>query len=115
MARERRSGTGLRTAARTARVAGTRAVDLLATAVMVVATLCAIVLALHIVFVVFDANPDNAIVVFVHDLSRALVWKFRKLFLLDKGNLRVTVNYGLAAIAYLVAGRIASRLAVRLT
>lgn len=105
MARERRNGVAL--GARLKGMSGGvgRASALVATLITFVATLIAIIFALHIVFVVFSANPDNPIVVFVRDLAQRLAFFFRDLFLPQDERLRVLVNYGLAAIAYLVVGR----------
>lgn len=105
MARERRSGLALGTRMKGVPGGWTRASGGLASLVTVVATLIAIMFALHIVFVVFEANPDNPVVVLVRDLSQSLAVFFRDLFLPDDERLRVLVNYGLAAVAYLVVGR----------
>ncbi len=86
-----------------------RILSLLAGLIMLVAVLVAIVLVLHIVFVVFRANPDNAIVEFVDGLAGTLAWRFESLFLLDRQSLQVLVNFGLAAVVYLVVGTLLSR------
>lgn len=113
MARERRSGGAL--GARVKGMAGgwDRLRGSLASLIAVAATLIAVIFALHIVFVVFSANPDNPIVVFVRDVSQTLAFVFRDLFLPEDERVRVLVNYGLAAVAYLVVGRFVAGLVRR--
>ena len=66
----------------------------------------AVVLALHIVFVVFDANDANPLVTFVASMADGLVVFFRDLFTPEDDRVGVLVNYGLAAIFWLIVGRI---------
>lgn len=113
MVRERRSGTAL-----TARMKGMsgslgRAAGLLASLITFVATLIAVVFAVHIVFVVFSANPDNPFVIIVRNTAQPLAFVFRDLFLPEDERVRVLVNYGLAAVVYLVAGRLVAGLVRR--
>lgn len=102
-----------RTLGKRAREVRGRAVSVLASLLVAAATAAAIILALHIVFAVFDTNPDNGIVRFVNGLADTLVWQFEGLFVPESERLRVLVNFGLAAVAYLVAGRIAAGLVRR--
>jgi cobalamin synthase len=88
---------------------------LVATALAVVITaaaaLFAAILVLHIVFVLFSATPTNSIVKHVNKWAYDLAGPFRTLFAfkdkkhLPKVKLTDTVNYGIAAIAYLLGGR----------
>lgn len=66
----------------------------------------AIVLALHIVFVVFDANEQNPLVTFVAGMADGLVVFFRNLFTPEDERVAVLVNYGLAAVFWLAVGRV---------
>ena len=91
-----------------------RVVNAIAAAVMILAVIIAVVLALHIVFEVFDANKDNGIVQFVNGWATGLAYGFRDLFVPKDAAVRVTVNYGLAAVVYLVAGRILAGIIRRL-
>ncbi len=84
-------------------------VDLLARVVSLMAALAALVLAGYVVFVVFGANPHNPIVSAVTGWADGLVLWFQDLFTPQDPKVRVLVNYGLAALAYLVAGRVAAR------
>lgn len=76
------------------------------TVVSVLSTLFAVALALHIVFVIFDANQANPLVTFAADLADGLVVFFRDLFTPEDDRVGVLVNYGMAAIFWLIVGRI---------
>jgi hypothetical protein len=91
-----------------------RVVNMIATGVMVLAVVIACVLALHIVFVVFSANTGNGIVEFVNGWATDLAYGFKDLFVPKDAGIRVAVNYGLAAVVYLVAGRIIAGIIRRL-
>lgn len=91
-----------------------RGIEIAASLVVILATAAAVVLALHIVFVVVKTNQDNGIVQFVDDVAGTLAWQFKGLFLAGGKNMQVFVNFGLAAIVYLVLGRLASGLLRRL-
>lgn len=84
------------------------------TVVNVVAAVFAIVLALHIVFVIFSANPHNPLVTFVSHWADGLVVFFRDLFTPADHRVAVLVNAGLAAIFWLIVGRIAAGLLRRI-
>ncbi|MEV5748062.1 hypothetical protein AB0L00_09610 [Actinoallomurus sp. NPDC052308] len=91
-----------------------RATGVLATLVAVAATVIAVVLALHIAFVVFSANQANPIVRTVNDWSRGLAWEFRDLFTPKDRRVAVLVDYGIAAVVYLIAGRVGAGLIRRI-
>jgi hypothetical protein len=101
--RRARDGNGLRTGVR--RVSD-RAADL----VRVLAMIICVLLALHIAFVVFSANQDNAIVRTVNDWADWFAWRFRDMFVPKDERVGVLVNYGIAAVVYLVAGRVLASL-----
>jgi hypothetical protein len=62
-----------------------------------------------------SANPSNAIVRDIHDAASTLVGPFKNLFSIN-GHPKATlaVNWGLAAIVYLVVGGFISRLIARM-
>lgn len=91
-----------------------RATGVLATLVAVAATVIAVVLALHIAFVVFSANQANPIVRTVNDWAHGLAWEFRDMFTPKNRRVRVLVDYGIAAAVYLIAGRIIAGLIRRI-
>ena len=91
-----------------------RAAGIAATVVAVAATIVAVVLALHIAFVVFSANPANPIVRTVNDRAQGFAWEFRDMFTPKDERVAVLVNYGIAAIVYLIAGRVGAGLIRRI-
>jgi hypothetical protein len=82
---------------------------LIASLVGLASVVVALVLVVYIVLVVFRANPKNVLVHDVKDLARPLAWIFRDLFTPKSPRVRVLVNYGIAAVVYLVAGRLIVR------
>lgn len=89
-------------------------VNVLAAVVRVVGLIFAALLVLHIIFQVAEANPDNAIVEFVSGLAPSLTLGFEDLFVFDEQNLEVLVNFGIAAIFWLVISSVGSTLIRRL-
>ncbi|MFF5991064.1 hypothetical protein [Prauserella flavalba] len=85
-------------------------VGLLAGVVRWVGLLFALVLVLHVIFVIGEANPDNGIVSWVADWSEGLSLGFKDLFTPDDPKLAVLVNYGIAAIFWLVVSSIVARI-----
>ena len=91
-----------------------RAVALLAAAVSVATTVVVAVLAVHIVFTAFEANTGNDLVRWFGDRATDLCWQFKDVFQPENPKVEVAVNYGLAALVYLVIGRIVVGLVRRL-
>ncbi len=100
-----------RTSAREIR---TKAFEWLATAVQVICTFAALFLAAYVVLTLGGANPDNGITEFVRSGANYVVLGFENLFTPEGERTRVLVNYGIAAIFWLVVGAIAARLIRRL-
>lgn len=69
----------------------------------------AFVFALHIFFALANANEGNGIVQFVYLLSKILVLGFGDIFTPDDATIGLVLNYGFAAIAYLVIGQLIAR------
>lgn len=61
---------------------------------------------LHILFVVFDANQKNDFVSFVYTMAKTLVLGLGDVFTPKDAVLGVVLNYGLAALVYLVIGQL---------
>ena len=80
--------------------------DSVANIIHVVTSVIATVFVLHILFVVFDANQGNEFVSFVYGLAQVLVLGLGDVFTPDDALLGVVLNYGLAALIYLVIGRL---------
>ena len=111
---DRPSPRGRRSFTAGAAAARRRAVGLLATAISTATTIVVLVLAVHIVFVAFEANTANDLVRWIADRAGELCWQFKDVFQPSDPKVETAVNYGLAAAVYLVIGRIAVSLTRRL-
>ena len=89
----------------------------LASLVWLIAVVCALILAVGALLVALKANQDNAIVAFILDAADTLdldvfsreegIFTFQK----DRDGVQsALVNWGLAALAYLVVGKILDRI-----
>lgn len=96
------------------REAGLRITGLLATLARWAGLLFAAILVLHVIFVIGDANQDNGIVRFVNDWSQSLALGFEDLFTPEDAKLRVLVNYGIAALFWLIVSSVIARIIRRL-
>lgn len=83
--------------------------NILANIVHVATGLIATIFVLHIVFTLFGANEDSGVVSFVYQVAKVLVLGFGDVFTPDDATLGLVLNYGLAAIVYLVLGRLVAR------
>jgi hypothetical protein len=66
-----------------------------------------------IVLVLIKANPNNQLVDFILDIGRFLTTPFHNLFPQDNPRQDILVNWGIAAIVYLIVGALIARLARR--
>lgn len=94
--------------------AGSNAVrSKLASAIWLVAVVCALFLAVGALLIALNANQDNDIVVFVLDGAEVLQGPFKDLFTFRGENAETKnalVNWGVAAVVYLIAGKILDRI-----
>ncbi|SFW58260.1 hypothetical protein [Amycolatopsis australiensis] len=101
-------------ASRRARVdwrgAGGRAASLVASIVRWLGLIFAALLVLHVIFTVGSANPNNGIVSFVKSWADSLALGFSDLFTPSDEKLRVLVNYGIAAVFWLVVSGILAKI-----
>jgi hypothetical protein len=97
-----------------ATVTRSNVVGVLAGVVRWVGLIFALVLVVHVLLTVGHANPDNGITEFFSDAADPLALAFRTLFTPDNAELRVLVNYGLAALFWLIVSSVLSRLIRRL-
>ena len=91
----------------------------LASLVWLIAVVCALFLAVGALLIALGANPDNAIVKFVLDVADVLdlnvfgrdtgIFKFHGSSR-DAQTKNALVNWGIAAVAYLVVGKILDRI-----
>lgn len=82
----------------------------LARLVMLVAWLVVAVIVAGILLVVLEANPTNGVVEAVTDAARWLAGPFKDLFTIENAKTAVAVNWGLAALVYLVVASLIARL-----
>jgi hypothetical protein len=83
--------------------------DIIANITRVVTALIALVFVLHIVFTLFGANQNSGIVAFVYGAAKIFVFGFGDVFTPSDAKIGLIVNYGLAAIVYLLVGRLIYR------
>ncbi len=91
-----------------------KAVDLVAGIIRWAGLIVVIILVARVLLTVGGANPDNGITSFVTSWSDTFAWGFKNLFTPGDAKLRVLVNYGIAAIFWLIVSSIVARLIRRL-
>lgn len=85
-----------------------RVVRTVCTVINLVCGLFAIVLGLHVLLVLFDANPNNGFASLVNSWSGGISLGLRGLFTPDNEKLQVLLNDGLAAVAWLIIGAVST-------
>jgi hypothetical protein len=78
-----------------------------------IAGVIALIIIVGIVLVLIKANQQNDIVDFVLDIGRFFTKPFHDLFPQDNPRTDIVVNWGIAALAYLLVGALLARLARR--
>ena len=91
------------------RRAWARLVELLGNAVRWWGSIAAGLLALHVVFTLVGANPENGIAQFVSSSAESLALGFQDLFVPADPELAVLLNYGCAALFWLITTSTAAR------
>ena len=86
---------------------------MLARAIGVVTLVVVAIIVIGIALVLLKANPGNAIVSGIRDAAKYLSRPLDAIFTFDRRRTEIAVNWGIAALVYLVAGRLLSRLAAR--
>jgi len=81
--------------------------------IKIVGGLIVLILVGHVVLVVGDANPANEITRFVASWADRLQLGFRNLFTPSDTKVRIALNYGLAALAWLIVPWVLARLVRR--
>lgn len=81
--------------------------------VLIITGVIAAIIALGILLVLIGANPGNALVDLVLDVGRFFAQPFEDLFPNDDPKVNILVNWGIAALAYLLVGALIARLARR--
>lgn len=83
--------------------------NLIANIIRLATALIALVFVLHIVFTLFRANQNSGFVAFVYGVAKVFVLGFGDVFTPGDATIGLIANYGLAAVVYLVVGRIVYR------
>ncbi|NUT49600.1 MAG: hypothetical protein HOV94_20170 [Saccharothrix sp.] len=73
----------------------------------------ALIEVLYILMILFGANPANAFFRFIQQLAEPLALFFPGLFQLGNANLDLIINYGLAAVFWVVVTSLLARLVAR--
>lgn len=89
-------------------------VGLVASIVRWAGLLFAVILVLHVIFTVGSANAGNGIVSWIRSWADTLSLGFKDLFEPNDAKLRVLVNYGIAALFWLIVSSIVARLLRRI-
>ena len=87
-----------------------RIVGVLSTVIRWIGTIAAALLAVHVVLIVGGANPENGITQFVARWAEPLALGFPGLFQPADPALQVLVNYGIAAVFWLIVTSLAVRI-----
>jgi hypothetical protein len=82
----------------------------LARVVRLVVTIVVLLIVAGIVLVLLKANATNMIVSDVHDAARWLAGPFDGIFSFDSARVSLAVNWGIAAVVYLIVGGLIARL-----
>ena len=85
----------------------------IAKAVTLITGVIAAILVIGILLVVLEANRSNELVQVVRDAAQFLAGPFDDLFSLDRPKVEVAVNWGIAAVVWLLLGRLVARLLLR--
>jgi hypothetical protein len=82
----------------------------LARIVHMVVSVTVLIIVVGIVLVLLKANPRNSLVSEIHDWARSLAGPFDGMFSFRNARVAITVNWGIAAVVYSLAGGAIARL-----
>jgi hypothetical protein len=82
--------------------------------VMLAVSIVVAIIVVAILLQVLDANSSNTIVKNIHDAGKTLVGPFKDLFTIKNAKVAIAVNWGLAALVYLIVGSIIARILRRI-
>ena len=91
-----------------------RVFELIATVVRVVCSIIAAVIVIYAIFVLFEANPTNPLVSFASGWREDFGWFTVNLFTKPNPKMAEVINSVVAAIIWVAAGTLISKLIVRL-
>lgn len=104
------SGPTKRNGASKARSRSRTVRSIIASVVWLIAVAAALILAVGSLLIALEANSDDAMVSRVLDAADRIDWFFWKVIEMGDRTKNHLVNWGLAAVSYLIAGRIADRI-----
>ena len=78
--------------------------------VRAVASAVAALIVVAIILRLLSANPHNVVVSDIHDAAAWLVGPFKNLFSVGGAKLKLAINWGVAAVVYLIVGHLIGRL-----
>lgn len=81
--------------------------------VKVAVAIAVLIIVAGILLRVLDANTSNAIVSDIHDAAKWLTTPFHGMFSSSKPKVSLAVNWGVAAVVYLIVGSLIARLIAR--
>jgi hypothetical protein len=84
--------------------------SLLARVVHLIVTIVVLVIVAGILLAVLKANPANTIVSDVHGWARSLAGPFDGMFSFHNARVAIAVNWGIAAVVYVLVGGLIARL-----
>lgn len=102
---QRRSHTGEDLRALTRKV-----LTVAASVIRILTVIFAAILVVHVILAVAGANPANSITIFFRDLANNLTLGIGDLFIPASESLRIILNFGLAAVVWIVIGIVVSKL-----
>jgi uncharacterized membrane protein YraQ (UPF0718 family) len=91
-----------------------RVFELIATVVRVICSVIAAVIVVYAIFVLFEANPTNPLVSFAKGWRQDFGWFTVDLFTKPNEKIAEVINAVVAAVIWVVAGSLISKLLVRL-
>ena len=91
-----------------------RGVDAVARVLRTIGYTIVAILVLHIVLTLLQANPANVVAALIARLAGTFDLGLSNLFLVDDAQLAVLLNYGAAALAWLLITAVVVRLASRI-
>lgn len=86
------------------------AVTLVIRVVKIIVGIVVALIVLGIVFALLEANPRNGLVSAVNDIARGLVGPFEDIFQRRKAKEELAINWGIAAVVYLLIGALITAL-----
>jgi uncharacterized protein YggT (Ycf19 family) len=87
---------------------------LIARLIRLVVGIVVLLIVVAILLRVLSANPGNVVVRDIHDVAGTLVGPFKNLFSIKGPKLGMAVNWGIAALVYLIVGSFIARLIARM-